>query len=447
MQTIFNMLKDKLYGILLIFIFIMFIVALSIYTNATFLSMLVVHISSIGILIIILKNLKPKSQILFTILFLGKYVLLFYDSVYKKLPLTSGDFMVFHHFANELLEQVDSVFQVWTADSGVDLFVRFVAFIYGIFSDNIAQIYFYVFLTSMFVVFGVYLLAYEMTNNRNLAKITIFSLMLIPTQIMYSITYLREMHIQVFLVFSIYFLVKYLKIRRLWYILWSLFFSMLCSATHSGMIVVVVVVVATFILYDSRRRELRFNLIKLVILGVGFIILMQTPLWNQIAGRFSDIESLSDVVDKTAIVVEANTTYTTLKAENNFQFILYTPYKSVLFALSPLPWHIRGINGLIVWVIDALPKAIILFYVTKYFLFYKPEENSYDKAYKQIFFILLILFYFVYGNGTEAYGTALRHRLKVLPLELILMTTYLSSSYYNGRFKIQYEKKEEENNK
>lgn len=440
MNLRFDTFKENLVSTLLILIFFIFIGALSIYTGASFMSMLVVNLASIALLVIILKKLEPKYQILFMILYWIKYSLLIFDCVYRKLPLTSADFMVFHEFANELLEQVDNVFQVWIVDSEVDLFIRFIAFIYGIFSNNITQIYFYIFLTSMIVVWGVYLLAFEMTSNKKVSKIVIFILMLMPVQIMYSITYLREMHLQLFLVFAIYFLVKYIKKNRLWYVFGSIFFSMLCSATHSGMIVSVIVVVMTIFLYDSKQKKIRFNLIKLFVLGIGFIILTQTPLWNQIAGRFSDINSLSDVVDKTSSTVVANTTYTTLKAENNLQFILYTPYKAILFALSPLPWHIKGISGFITWVIDAVPKAFILFYVAKYFIFYKPNENSYDAVYKQIFFILLILFYCVYGNGTEAYGTALRHRVKVLPLELILMTTYLSSPHYNGRFKIRYEK-------
>ena len=63
-------------------------------------------------------------------------MLLIYDIANKNLPMTSGDFQVYHMFSNDIINATNNIWEVLSFSSGTDLYVKFNALIYILLENN-----------------------------------------------------------------------------------------------------------------------------------------------------------------------------------------------------------------------------------------------------------------------------------------------------------------------
>ena len=67
------------------------------------------------------------------------------------------------------------------------------------------------------------------------------------------------------------------------------------------------------------------------------------------------------------------------------------------------------------------------------------KYQSFEQKIIKMFAMSLVGFYFIFGMGTNNYGTSMRHRMKLFPLEFILIGSY-SNIFNHKKVKIVFDK-------
>ena len=92
------------------------------------------------ILFIFLKNIvlieNRKYLTIYCLAFVIKFGLLIYDVANKNLPMTSGDFQVYHMFANELISSSDGILGILSFSNGTDFYAKINAIAYILLDNN-----------------------------------------------------------------------------------------------------------------------------------------------------------------------------------------------------------------------------------------------------------------------------------------------------------------------
>lgn len=256
-----------------------------------------------------------------------------------------------------------------------------------------------------------------------------------PQNIIFSSILLREAFIQLFFIYSLLFFTKWLMSSNRINIFKTLFFVILSSLFHSGMIISFLVYVFMFLFIDVKHYRFNFSFRKIILLflffGLGFIFIIYNI--SILEGKFSLLipdENLS-LVEKYGSnigVNEGGATYLkNFKINSLSDLIIFVPLKLIYFLFSPLPYDVRGVSDL----------AAILFNSSfYYFLIFAIINNrniiikNVYGVFPKIFIILFLVVSLGFAIGTENSAIAMRHRSKVLPV-LLLVIIFITSIIQN----------------
>jgi hypothetical protein len=266
----------------------------------------------------------------------------------------------------------------------------------------------------------IYISALELTSNKKLSQTISLLFMAWPMEIIYSISYHREMPIQCFLIISFYNFVKYIKHKQKNNLVKALIFSVLGSILHAGMIGVFCTYVFIAVQMNRKKKINLFNPFKIFIFILVVFIFINSPIGNSMTRKFSGVDSVDSVVERTSSQrVRGNTAYVTSNPGNLIQLFMHTPYRMTMFALAPVPWQVYDAATATAFLLDSLFRLWIVHKLFKYFRRYKPKDNE-QKIIKLTAFLIIMLSYFIFAWGTFTYGTAMRHRAKTFPVEIIV---------------------------
>lgn len=129
-----------------------------------------------------------------------------------------------------------------------------------------------------------------------------------------------------------------------------------------------------------------------------------------------------------------------METNNYIQFILNTIIRSIYFQISPMPWDWRGLQDIIAFFLDSLLRAAIwLGVITNW-------RNKNKSKVITILFVFINCFYIVFAWGVSNAGTAIRHRNKIIAIEIVLLCYCLQkykgiSNHKKKEKKHQYEPK------
>lgn len=404
--------------ILLILLACSFVMVANLITGAPILSLM---ICTTFIMLLGYSNLKMlstvKQYVFYTSIFVLKTGLLIYQAIYKNIPMGGSDWGVYHDTAVSILNNNTNLVAI--IGNSNDLFSKLVAFVYSIFGVNAEQIYFFVFITSLITFRYIFLSAKEITNDRKTAQIAALLFMIWPIEFIMSITYLREMPIQCLIIISFYYFIKFIKYKKQSNIIGAVILISFASMMHAGVIGILFVYIFIAIVYNSKKGIVVLNPLKIILFMIIIGLLMTSPFADAMTQKFSGINNADDIVERTQFV-EGNTAYVTETPKNPVNLITQTPYRMFMFALAPLPWQVYNLSTMIAWLIDGLLRMWIIYRMLKYFIKYKPTVPR-DKAIKTTFLLIIVLTYFICAWGTFTYGTAMRHRAKIFPIEIIMV--------------------------
>lgn len=424
-------------SIVMLFLLLIISVLVSVFWEVTMLPVLI-FISCIWILIG--TNIKylstKKSQILFIIIMLIKFLLMIYQAKYKNLPMGGNDWIGYNGHAINLLENSQNIIDLLFSGD-VNFFSRIISIVYYVFGSNIEYVNCLVLLTSIIQIKYIYKISKMFIQDENTINNVILISIVLPINFIFSITVLRETPIQLFFIISLYHMLEYLRNTKLKNFILAILNSIIATIFHSGMIVIVVLYMGLFIAYKKSTKEIKLNLISLAIMVAILAVLFSSGLLNPLLDKFNGIQSVTDILEKGQYVA-GNTAYVTKTPKNLVDLVIQTPYRFFMFSISPLPWQVKDVGTIIALVIDAIPQYFIMYFMINYILKIKYEDNQ-SKSIKIAMICIFIFVYIMFGWGTANFGTAMRHRSKISPMMIIIAGTYID---YKKRLRLGNDKNE-----
>lgn len=384
---------------------------------------------------------NKKSQIIFILVLLIKFLFMLYQAKYRNIPMGGNDWEGYNRHATTLLITSENFWQVFYIGD-YDLFSRVIAVIYLFLGNHLSLINCFVFATSIGMVKYVRRISEIFIKDLRLSDLIALILMVWPINFIFSITVLREIPIQFALCLSVYCFINYILTTRMKYLLGIVVFSLIAAAFHSGMIGILPVYVLILAVFNVKKRKIDISLIKILISLFGLVIILSSPLGDLMLSKFSSIQSTDDLVEKTSYAA-GRTQYVNTTPNNILDIFIQTPYRVIMFALAPLPWQLKGIDTLIAWLIDALPRLFLVYGIFTWIKRFKPKNPQF-KIIKVCLILLIFVTYLLCAWGTANYGTAMRHRAKVFPVEVIIM--FWSYSLNRGRSRVNYYVEDKFNN-
>jgi hypothetical protein len=258
-----------------------------------------------------------------------------------------------------------------------------------------------------------------------------------PQNIIFSSILLREALIQFFFVYSMLFFTKWLMSNNRINMFKTIFFVLLSSLFHPGMIASLLVYGFMFLFLDVKKYSFNYSFKRktLLVLFCGFTFALIAYNISILNGKFSFLISdtnlsLLEKYESNSGIEEGGATYLrNYKINSIVDFIILVPLRLIYFVFSPMPYDVRGVGDL---------AAIILDSSFYYFLVYiiirsrKIIKDNIFRIFPKIFFILFLTVSIGFALGTENSGTAMRHRSKIFPA-LIIVVVFMESIKQNRR--------------
>ena len=256
------------------------------------------------------------------------------------------------------------------------------------------------------------------SNNKKVALRAVIIITFFPMDILYSAVLLREQFIILFLVLSFWFLIRFIKNGIFFEFLISVGLHLMAMIFHSGILFLLIVHLYTLLFFKKKKRQSRLKWKKVLKFGVLGIILFK------ILGHFKkfafltkmfDINYLNHILIGRFLVGTGagRTVYlTSFIPSNIFIFAIYLPIRMIYFLFSPFPWMMGNVSDVIVFV-DGFIYLILVVRAVRRLEFLE------EKIRKTIL-LYFIAFTLVFSIGTTNYGTAMRHRHKILWLIAIV---------------------------
>lgn len=287
------------------------------------------------------------------------------------------------------------------------------------------------------VILGVFIiiLIYKSLRMLNIKKkninTSILIISLFPNALIFSGILLRENFITFFVALSIYYFIKWHKKGEFKSQLLSIVSILIASSFHSGVIGILVGYMFTYIFYNRKINSFKISvkttILLLVFTFLGIAILNQSDVF---LGKFKNIDELEDIISTANSRTGGSVYLTSLKLNNWWQVLIYSPIYMFYFLTSPLPWNWRGLNDIVTFFIDSSLYFIFVFMLIKN-LRYR-NKSLYHKNVILGLAMSDLLTIFIFGIGVQNAGTAMRHRHKILPLLLIIFTI-LKEQLHNGK--------------
>lgn len=364
-----------------------------------------------------------KYQLICILLFVVDLILIIYNSVNRNLPFTGVDWSNYDNFAKDALAKSGNIFGIF--QNSIDLFTACIATIYKIFGANITIVYFYILPLSFILSHYLYKTVFLITKDKKRSMLFSVIVLLMPVNFIFSLSVLREIPIQCVSVISLYFFISYMFGEKKHGLLLALIFAVLATLMHSGMIAIPVVY-----LYVSAQKKMFKNVkilrVSTFIFAAILILLVSLPIFSPLTKRFNmggGLEGITDSIsaqNNVLISYNATTNYVDSAPENVWELILSLPYRIIMFVIAPLPWQINSMETLVAFFADAIFRYYIVFRVIRT-MFRLSKYSVRDREVIDTTFMAVILFDLIFCLGTTNYGTAMRHRAKMLPFELVII--------------------------
>ena len=275
----------------------------------------------------------------------------------------------------------------------------------------------------------VYKLSFLLSNNEKKAKQSAWILAVFPTVILYNSLILREVFVMFFLLLAFIYFAKWYISKNVNYGILTLVCFIPLYYLHSALILGGVIFFILFFIesigfFKVRYRQNKFSIIHAILLSVTPLVTLYlfTVLPGIIIpylGKFDDIFTFSRILFQTKVTNFGGSVYPDwLSPESPLDFFLLIIPRLCYLLFSPFIWDLRAINHLLGFV-DGLLYLFVFYWIAKGILFEK---------HKQIItriLIILIPLLIVYSWGVGNFGTALRHRVKFIPVFIAISTIYV----------------------
>lgn len=242
---------------------------------------------------------------------------------------------------------------------------------------------------------------------------------LLPWDLMLSTHLLREPIKQLFLMLSLYFLLRWTENGRVREIIISVAMTIPALWMHTGDVAMWGVIFLVYVFWNPKAQRWRkMNISWKHLLLIAAIIALPALYEVFVAifpGKFSGTFSISHFFSKISVYTEGRTTYVPNVTITSIpQFLFWSVYRMFYFWVSPTPRYWSSAGDMIAFAFDTIPWMMLFVYMIK---MYKRGMLS-EKT--KIAIPIFLVFTFIYAWGTLNGGTAMRHRGHILGLFIML---------------------------
>lgn len=291
----------------------------------------------------------------------------------------------------------------------------------------------------LFWLFAMLLLyqCFAMLNIRgNTRLFGICCITFMPQYMILTAILMRESMIVFLNLASCYFFLKWYEKEKFVNLILAGLMVLLSMVLHSGAIALGMAYGMFYAFYDSKKKRIRISGKSFIILtaGITFIFLIYfTPLQGVFLAYIPKIDNILDIQNR--YFQSGGSDYLrNMHAENLRELFLFTIIRILYFFFSPVPWEWRGLQDIAAFSIDALFQLLV--FVTGIMMWIKKKEK---RRLIGIFLLCCIFSGVIFSWGVSNAGTAMRHRNKLIGLEVLLVCFSLNKKEKNaGREKNSY---------
>ena len=240
-----------------------------------------------------------------------------------------------------------------------------------------------------------------------------------PNSLIMSAIFLREIFPTFFVAASLLYFIKWFQKPGSRDMLMCLLMLAIGSMFHSGVIGLALGYFYGFLFYQHKSRRFTFlprNLFSFVLLS-AVIYLAVTVFQDSIFGKFQHLDEFEDIYQTANTRLGGSAYLVNMQINTLWQFVIFSPVKMLYFLGAPMPWNWRGPMDIITFMTDS---ALYLYVVVS--LFRRWRQLGSAKPLARMLAAAMLGAVLIFGVGVSNAGTALRHRQKLLPLFLVLLS-------------------------
>lgn len=267
--------------------------------------------------------------------------------------------------------------------------------------------------------------------GREIARRVLLICSIFPSLNLYSALILRESYIWFFTLIGIYGVLRWSKTPAVkWLIIGILGFGFV-SLFHGGITFGFLI----FLLYLGFKNFLKFGdrlfkgkiaflpLLYSFLLFIPFILyfLNMFPIYK--IGYFEEAKSFERVSQHLEYATEGGAAYPLWTIPRSYiELVWKFPVRVAYFLFSPFPWDLRALRHLVGFV-----DGLLYLYLAM--LIWKGRKKILSMPDSKLLFLLTIFIIAVFALGTSNFGTAIRHRTKVVFPLILLSVGYFMQKY------------------
>jgi len=352
------------------------------------------------------------------IVFIALFVrlgMVFYDVHVSDLPGTGTDTYFFDRAAsNSMITAWSDVFVHF--DLGARLYVWFVGLIYSVLgSDRFVPQAINALFASLAVVNVVRV--FKVFNR----KATLAALLVAfwPSSVLYTSLLLRDSVVMYLLSAGVLQMVLWKESKAPKNLVIGAWIFLAGSAFHTGMIVAIPAMMFFVLLTglgpgDRKKKGKAKSTIGLLLISGILVIGFSSGVGLQKLERLESLDANS-LTERQSEAARSRAAYLAdLPISGPIDLVLQAPVRTIYFLFSPFPWQVSGSADLL-GAFDAVSILCVVFLIVKNIW----KRKTFVRARPFILFTCISISAYVFG--TSNYGTAIRHRMKFVPVLLVVL--------------------------
>tara|TARA_A100001011_G_scaffold81432_1_gene84690 strand:+ start:930 stop:2171 length:1242 start_codon:yes stop_codon:yes gene_type:complete len=362
---------------------------------------------------------KDLSRVLF-IAFVVRILFLIINNNFKYLPDADMDGLIFEQRAWDWSQK--GFFHLLDYYIGPDTY--FLSFLIGIPYSLLGRSF--LMAQSFSIFFGIgsvflgWVIAKKLWGNTTAIKVA-WVIALFPSLVSYSVLVMREVYITFFLLLAFYGIVNWYRLKNFKSFIWIVI-GFGASTFFHGAFAIGFIIFLLIIIFESLKKTFKLLFAKRIsinalIVTTFFSIILIFSVSNKI--NIPYIDFLKNLDEEELIIninskVRGEAAYPEWTKINSKSELIYKiPIRTIYFLFSPFPWKITKVEHTI-GVLDAF-----LYTVLAYLIFLNRRTILKDPTLRTL--LIIALFYCAtFGLGVGNFGTAIRHRSKLVILLILL---------------------------
>lgn len=304
------------------------------------------------------------------------------------------------------------------------LYSAFIGFIYYIFGRSSFLMQIINVFVGVLIVFNIYRIGAFLWGERfgqRAAWISTF----FPTLALYAAITFRETFILYFLTLSLYYLLKWHDKGEVKFFIFSSLLILFSGILHSAF--TLVLLIHGYLVLKRWFKECIFHghakcCIRVTASGLLILVIAGGVLMSEVGlkQKFRNISTLDDIRNLQASAARDRAAYLeNISLARPIDIIWQLPIRVIYFLFAPFPWMYSSSA-------DLIGFADVAFYLVLIIWAWKRRSNwLYGKKALPLLLMFLVLLA-IFAMGTSNYGTAIRHRIKIVPMLIIWATAPLN---------------------